>query len=294
MPPTPNNDGIDHLAPHHQLCPDCPFSRKVQEKVGKPIGYLLLAAGALWVLWYSPAIYHTSGQLTATYSQCVDARPDATNIAEFYDNRSICMRLARDFRPVPRVAVAQTRPARPADDMRASPGRPGFSVDSRSGCWVWNQNPQPNEAVIWSGGCGADGRAGGHGTVEWRWDDKIERFEGTLREGKGHGRGIYISFFGSRYEGEFQDGTRTGRGVYTFANGNRYEGEFRGGLFDGRGVYTSANGTRYEGEFRDGKAQGPGVLKMSSGSIYNATATNGCVRHAGGVMRLGATEAECS
>jgi hypothetical protein len=38
--------------------------------------------------------------------------------------------------------------------------------DPKSGCEVWNPNPQLGEAVAWSGSC-TNGRAEGHGVVHW-------------------------------------------------------------------------------------------------------------------------------
>src|SRR5262249_18463153 len=97
---------------------------------------------------------------------------------------------------LPTFATAQAPPAPPPVLERAAPGRPGWLVDARTGCWVWNGDPRPSDSVAWSGGCGPDGRATGRGVEEWRDGDKV-----------------------SRYEGEVQDGKAQGRGVYTFANG---------------------------------------------------------------------------
>jgi TonB family protein len=152
---------------------------------------------------------------------------------------------------------SDVRPAPPAEDEVARPGRPGWSVDSRTGCLVWNPYPQQRETVSWSGGCDRNGRAFGSGVVEWRYGDRL-----------------------GRYHGDYRDGKPNGRGTYTSANGNRYEGEYRNGLRHGRGVYTYANGGRYEGEYRDGKPHGFGTFTRGR-ATYSGRWVNGCFRHAG-------------
>jgi len=176
---------------------------------------------------------------------------------------------------VPVLALAQNRPAPPAGDLRTAPGRPGWSTDARSGCWVWNATPQPNESATWSGGCAPDGRATGYGTVEWRWESKTHRYEGEYRDGKMHGRGVTTWADGDRYEGDYRDGKPHGRGVTTWADGDRYEGDYRDGKEDGRGVYTRADGTRYEGDYRDGKQHGRGATTWANGDRYEGDYRNG-------------------
>jgi hypothetical protein len=59
---------------------------------------------------------------------------------------------------------------------------------------------------------------------------------------------------GDRYEVEYRDGKRHGRGVYVWANGDRYEGDWKDGKRHGRGSYVDGNGDRYEGDWKEGKA----------------------------------------
>ena len=164
------------------------------------------------------------------------------------------------------LAWAQERPAPPPDGQLAVPGRPGWSVDAGSGCWVWNANPKLLQIVVWAGGWGADGPASGQGVREWHTDGKMtSRYEGEMQEGKPNGQGVITAADGSRYEGEFRNGKFNGRGVMTTANGSRYEGEFRDGKLNGNGFLTAPNGYRYEGEFRNGKANGQGVVIFPTG-----------------------------
>ena len=46
------------------------------------------------------------------------------------------------------------------------------------------------------------------------------------------------------YQGETKDGKRHGRGVYLYPNGDMYDGEWRKSRKYGRGVYRYANGQR--------------------------------------------------
>ena len=81
---------------------------------------------------------------------------------------------------------------------------PGWIVDSRTGCKVWNPAPQAHETIRWSGGC-KGGYAQGKGTLQW--------FE--------NGRP------GDRYDGEYEAGKRSGHGVVVQRNGTRIEGDWR-------------------------------------------------------------------
>jgi TonB family protein len=148
-------------------------------------------------------------------------------------------------------ASPQGRPAPPATDMLARPAQPGWSIDPRSGCWIWNPNPRADETVTWSGRCYPGGPATGTGVMEWRYGGRVSRYEGDLREGRPHGRGIFTAPNGNRYEGEHREGKRHGRGVFTFANGDRYDGEYRDDKPNGIGTFTSSKGT-WSGPWNDG------------------------------------------
>src|SRR5262249_5944772 len=167
---------------------------------------------------------------------------------------------------VPSVAAAQARPVPPPDDQRAVPGRPGWSVDAGTGCWVWNGDPHLDETVTWVGDCGPDGRATGQGIEEWRHGPQVRRYEGEVRNGKAEGQGVDILANGDRYEGEFRDDKRHGRGIFVWANGDRYEGEFRDDTRNGRGVFTNTAGRLYGGEGGYGGQEGPGVSRSADGA----------------------------
>lgn len=81
---------------------------------------------------------------------------------------------------------------------------PSWIADSKTGCKIWNPEPQSHETIHWSGGC-QGGYAQGKGTLQW------------FENGKP----------GDRYEGEYQGGKRNGHGVVTMSNGTRIEGDWR-------------------------------------------------------------------
>ena len=196
--------------------------------------------------------------------------------------------------------------------------QPGWISDTRTGCQVWNQNPDPspNTAITWSGAC-AEGTAQGHGTLQWFVDGKPDqRYEGKFRGGQANGRGVLSFTNGARYEGEFRDGRFNGRGVYAYADrgrhvgeyrdgkahgrgvyswadGGRYEGEFSDGKRNGRGVFTSAEGHCYEGEYRDNKPNGAGTFKLADGQVFSGTWSNGCLDHGDGWAAIGVTKEQC-
>lgn len=195
------------------------------------------------------------------------------------------------------LAQAPARPAPPPAESLAAPGRPGWMVAARNGCWVWNAFPSPGASVTWSGGC-PRGPAQGQGQVEWRrmenGQPRVDRFTGTLREGRMEGRGTYTRADGDRYEGEWRDGRMNGRGTRTSADGGRYEGEYRDGRLHGRGTITWANGDRYEGEWRDDRADGYGEYYIAAQRHwYRGPWTGGCYRGADGRAAIGRPLAEC-
>jgi hypothetical protein len=151
-----------------------------------------------------------------------------------------------------------------------APGRAAWLVEARAGCWLWHPDPDPEQAVTWSGACDTNGRATGPGIVEWRVGNRVDR--GDV---------------------EYRDGKRNGRGVYTFANGNRYEGDFRDDQFEGHGVLILAVGARYEGEWRNGRPNGLGVYWRVDGSRYVGQWRDGCFQDAERRVAVGRPLAEC-
>jgi hypothetical protein len=134
----------------------------------------------------------------------------------------------------------------------ALPAGAGDWVADKSGCRVWDPNPQLEESVNWSGSC-ANGRADGRGVVRWLKNDiPIETDEGEWRDGRQASKGIQ-AWPNGRYEGELADGEPNGHGVLTMQK-LRYEGEFRNGKPNGIGLLT-AGGETVRGTWKDGCLQ---------------------------------------
>lgn len=137
--------------------------------------------------------------------------------------------------------------------ITALPVRAGeFVADIKSGCQIWNPNPQLEETVSWSGAC-VHGRAEGSGLVQWlKSDVPYETDEGEWRDGRqASGK---QSWTGGHYEGELAEGEPNGHGVLVVQN-LRYEGQFRDGKPNGFGELKVGN-ELVRGNWKDGCLQG--------------------------------------
>jgi len=161
-------------------------------------------------------------------------------------------------------------------------------VSNAADCSVWNAYPQEDETVTWSGTC-VNGKAEGYGEEIWRYtqagERRRERYVGTMRGGKAHGRGMIDLANGDRYDGEWKDNLQDGQGVFTFANGDRYEGGFKAGVYHGEGTLGFASGERYEGMFEGGNFHGHGRMELASGNSYEGDFADGTL-HGFGVFRF--------
>lgn len=145
--------------------------------------------------------------------------------------RDAALKQAQEARRQGLAAAAQRQRPETAPLPIATTNVPGWSTDPRSGCRVWNSNPEPGEAMSWSGGC-KDTLAQGRGVLQWFKDGKPNgRYEGDYRDGKVNGRGIYSWVSGTRFEGEFRDDRPDGPGTLTQANGIVYSGIWTNGCF---------------------------------------------------------------
>ncbi len=169
-------------------------------------------------------------------------------------------------------------------------------VEAQANCIVWNNDPQDNETVTWSGAC-ERGKAHGQGSLRWRYleDDewKVSKYTGEMKDGKEHGRGVYVEANGDRYEGEFRNGKRHGHGVVVWTSGASYEGDWRDGNFHGRGVIEWPDGDRFGGQFRDGSPNGRGTFKKMYGESYSGYWTNGCFEQGNRQLAIGTTMVDC-
>jgi len=102
-----------------------------------------------------------------------------------------------------------------------------------------------------------------------------DKYEGELKDGKPHGKGIYYYANGDKYEGEYKDNKRNGKGVYYYANGNRYEGEYKDDKRNNKGILYYANGSKYEGEYKDDEINGKGIFYYTNGDRYEGEYKDG-------------------
>lgn len=87
---------------------------------------------------------------------------------------------------------------------------------------------------------------------------------------------------GSSYSGEWKNGRIHGRGVFLWANGDRFEGEWKDDLQNGQGTYAAADGSVYYGGWKNGVKDGDGVYRPAPGEgggsnpmVYLRTYRNG-------------------
>lgn len=50
----------------------------------------------------------------------------------------------------------------------------------------------------------------------------VQTYKGETKNGKRHGRGLYVYTNGDMYDGEWRKSRKYGKGVYMYANGQRY------------------------------------------------------------------------
>ena len=108
-------------------------------------------------------------------------------------------------------------------------------MDTEAGCRMWDWHPNPDDKVVWSGGC-KGGLKDGRGVAQWFEDGlPVDRFEGVYRQGKREGLGRYEWNDKDRFEGEFADNVPNGYGTVKLA-GETLSGDWRKGCLAERGL----------------------------------------------------------
>jgi hypothetical protein len=187
--------------------------------------------------------------------------------------------------------------------LAAVPAHAGeWFTDEASGCQAWNNFPQSDEKIVWSGAC-KDGKAFGPGTLKFVQKDPQKsttlncsfldgkcqgagtttwangnRREGNEVNGFTEGKGVFIWVNGDRYEGDFVQGKRTGKGTLVWANGNRYTGDFVDGVRTGKGIFGWTDGSHYEGDFVQNKRTGKGTFVWANGDRYEGDFVESCIQ----------------
>ena len=141
--------------------------------------------------------------------------------------------------------------------------------DTRSYCLIWNENPQADQRVLWSGKCAVADIAEGPGVVQWMLQGKkTDRFTGLLVNGRRDGKGTMTWADGGSYDGGWRNDMRDGRGIMMSPDGSRYEGDWSNDRKFGRGVMAWADGQHYKGAWRDDQPHGSGTMKWADGTSY--------------------------
>lgn len=103
-----------------------------------------------------------------------------------------------------------------------------WMLDTQSGCRMWDWHPDPKDRAVWSGTC-SSGKKDGRGTVQWfEHGQRIDRFEGTYRDGQRKGFGRYVWNPENSYEGQYVNDVPNGFGTATLM-GEAFAGEWKNG-----------------------------------------------------------------
>ena len=162
-----------------------------------------------------------------------------------------------------------------------------MELDSRQGCYVWNEYLAENETVTWSGTC-ADGLAEGSGEIVWVWGSDRENSHtgtGQMQQGKEHGQWVIRYASGNVFEGPYVDGKRHGQWVVRLADGGVQEGPYVDGKRHGQWVVRLADGGVQEGPYVEGKQHGQWVLRYASGNVFEGPVVDG-KQHGQWVLRF--------
>ena len=85
----------------------------------------------------------------------------------------------------------------------------------------------------------------------------------TIKNGRAHGHGYFISIHGDEYSGNFVNGKPEGLGEMVYGSGDKYIGSWQDGETHGKGVYTyKKTNNVYEGGFKAGRHHGKGVMRF--------------------------------
>jgi hypothetical protein len=111
------------------------------------------------------------------------------------------------------------------------------------------------------------------------------KYEGLFKENwpEGHGKAVYHGG-DALYDGQWSKGRFQGKGEMKCHGGSHYKGHFVLGRRDGHGIVNYGIGLVYEGDFRDGKPHGRGRMSSDlTGYAFEGTFVNGRV-HGSGVL----------
>lgn len=85
------------------------------------------------------------------------------------------------------------------------------------GCRMWDWHPDTEDRASWTGACKGVLKEG-RGVVQWTEHGKpIDRFEGSYRDGRREGPGVYVWNDTDRFEGIYVDDLPHGPGTVSLA-----------------------------------------------------------------------------
>lgn len=139
-----------------------------------------------------------------------------------------------------------------------------------------------------------------HMHSDGEFEGKSSTYEGQIRNGKFHGRGVRMRANGEVHEGEFRNGAADGHGKWVSGDGEWvfegdfkkdkkhgcgtcrqaepggevYEGEFKNDMWHGKGRLQFHGGGEYDGEFKRDAFSGKGRYSFADGSLYEGSFKN--------------------
>jgi hypothetical protein len=106
--------------------------------------------------------------------------------------------------------------------------------DTEAGCRMWDWHPEPEDTVVWKGGCHAR-LPEGQGEAQWYEHGRpIDRFVGTYHNGKREGEGHYTWNENVRFDGNYANDVPQGYGIARI-EGETLAGEWNKGCISAGG-----------------------------------------------------------
>lgn len=147
-----------------------------------------------------------------------------------------------------------------------------LQASNHENCYVWNDTPQSNAKVTWSGQCKA-GLLHGQGTLEWMDADSYGQGTGPYLDGKQHGQWEIHWADGTIGTGHYVDGKKHGR--WEIRGADSYEtGSYVNGKRHGQWEIRWPNGVQ-NGPCADGKQQGQWESRWSDGTVNTVLYVDG-------------------
>ncbi len=109
-------------------------------------------------------------------------------------------------------------------------------------------------------------------------DEKFNKYEGQVTDGKPHGRGNMTYKDGGFYFGDWQNGTRHGKGIQLYSMVSEldiYDGSWKDDKEDGKGVLVFKSGENYEGSMVKGLRNRKGIQKFPENDVLKRISYEG-------------------